>query len=235
MAAPPTLAQKSAQPTKLDLDEPRLVAESGLAARVASLIEPTLVHLGYRLVRVKITATAGCTIQVMAENEAGRMAIEDCERLNDILSPLLDVEDPVVEAYRLEISSPGIDRLLVRVSDFERALGNEVKMEMKAAIDGRRRFRGIVAAVENEPGRAHISLDRGDAKPGETARVTLPLSELIEARLVLTDFLIRASLREAKVVLKQRDGDRPAHAGAAPRKAIPHPKRRDRKTPVVKI
>ena len=232
MASTPTLAQESGQPTKLDLNEPRLVAESGLAARVASIIEPTLVYLGYRLVRVKITATEGCTIQVMAENDEGRMAIQDCERVNDIVSPLLDTEDPVAEAYRLEISSPGIDRLLVRVSDFERALGNEVKIEMKAAIQGRRRFRGIIAAVEHEAGNALVALDSSGAKMGEAARTLLPLADINEARLVLTDALIRVSLREAKAALKQRDSDGSAHPGTVARNPIPNPKRRDPKTPV---
>ena len=225
MASQPTMAPDSATATLLDLTEPRLVAESGLAARVATILEPSLVHLGYRLVRVKITATAGSTIQVMAENRQGHMAIEDCEKVSDIISPLLDVEDPVAQAYRLEISSPGIDRLLVRVSDFERALGHEAKIEMKNAVEGRRRFRGSIAAIEGAGGEAHVALDRADAKPGESTRVMLALAELGEARLVLTDVLIRASLREAKATLKQRDPKRPAQAGRPARTNNRNPRR----------
>src|SRR5438309_11354649 len=97
--------------------------------------------MGYRLVRIKISAEAGCTVQIMAERADGSMTIEDCESLSRALSPVLDVADPIERAYRLEISSPGIDRPLVRRSDFERYAGNAVKVEVAAAIEGRRRFR----------------------------------------------------------------------------------------------
>ena len=97
------------------LDEPRLIEESGVAARVAHLAQPVLAGLGYRLVRVKLSAQAGTTVQIMAERPDGSMNVKDCEIVSAALSPVLDVEDPVKTAYRLEISSPGIDRPLVRV------------------------------------------------------------------------------------------------------------------------
>src|SRR5262249_17288477 len=110
--------------------EPRLIVEPGLAARVARIAEPVLAGLGFRLVRVRISGLSGCTVQVMAERPDGTMTIEDCETVSRALSPVLDVEDPIDRAYRLEISSPGIDRPLVRRSDFERYAGHVVKVEM---------------------------------------------------------------------------------------------------------
>ena len=102
------------------LAEPRLVVEPGAAARVSAVAAPVLQGMGYRLVRIKISAEAGCTVQVMAERPDGTMQIEDCEAISRALSPVLDIADPIDRAYRLEISSPGIDRPLVRRSDFER-------------------------------------------------------------------------------------------------------------------
>jgi ribosome maturation factor RimP len=180
------------------LDEPRLIEETGLAARVARIAQPVLAGLGYRLVRVKLSAQAGTTVQIMAERPDGSMNIDDCEIVNAALSPVLDVEEPVKTAYRLEISSPGLDRPLVRVSDFRRALAQEARIEMNGLIGGRKRFRGLIGTVEGEGKNALVALDRDDAKPGEAARAMLPLHDIAEARLVLTEALIRQSLRAAK-------------------------------------
>jgi len=98
-------------------EEPRLITEPGRAARVAVLAEPVLASLGYRLVRVRISGFAGCTVQIMAERPDGTMSIEDCEAVSRALSPVFDVADPIEGSYRLEISSPGIDRPLVRRID----------------------------------------------------------------------------------------------------------------------
>jgi ribosome maturation factor RimP len=103
-----------------DLNEPRLVTETGVAARVGTIVDPVLRDIGYRLVRVKISAQNGCTVQIMAERPDGSMTVEDCEAVSRAVSPALDVDDPLDRAYHLEISSPGIDRPLVRVSDFAR-------------------------------------------------------------------------------------------------------------------
>jgi ribosome maturation factor RimP len=177
-----------------DMAEPRLITEQGVAARVAAIAAPVLAGLGYRLVRVRVSGALGCTVQVMAERSDGAMAIEDCEAASRALSPVLDVEDPIDREYRLEVSSPGIDRPLVRRSDFERYAGHEAKIEMEIAQDGRKRFRGILTGVEGEAAK----LRRKDASEGEAADVALPIAEMAEARLVLTDELVRESLRRGK-------------------------------------
>ena len=132
------------------LAEPRLVVEPGVAARVSAIAGPVLQGMGYRLVRIRISGEAGCTVQIMAERPDGTMLIDDCEAISRALSPVLDVADPIDRAYRLEISSPGIDRPLVRRSDFERHLGHLVKIEMAVAHEGRKRFRGTIAGVEGD-------------------------------------------------------------------------------------
>ena len=123
-------------------EEPRLITEPGRAARVAAIAEPVLAELGYRLVRVHISGFAGCTVQIMAERPDSAMAVEDCEAASRALSPVLDVADPIEGSYQLEISSPGIDRPLVRRSDFDRYAGYVAHVEMQVPIDGRKRFRG---------------------------------------------------------------------------------------------
>src|SRR5262245_37817440 len=119
--------------------EPRLIVEQSTAARVAAVAEQVLLGMGYRLVRVKVSGLDGCTVQIMAERPDGTMTVEDCEEVSRALSPVLDVADPVDRAYRLEISSPGLDRPLVRRSDFVRFAGHQLKLEMAVAIGGRRR------------------------------------------------------------------------------------------------
>jgi ribosome maturation factor RimP len=184
------------QPLDWATSEPRLVAETGLAARVAAVAEPVVTGLGYRLVRVRVTGEAGCTVQVMAEKPDGTMAIEDCEAVSRALSPVLDVADPVERAYRLEISSPGIDRPLVRRSDFERSAGHVAKIEMAVAVNERRRFRGVLLGVEGDAVRL-----RAEGKDGGTD-VLLPIEDMTEAKLVLTDALVEESLRRGKAAEK---------------------------------
>ena len=186
------------------LDEPRLIEETGVAARVAHVAQPVLSGLGYRLVRVKLSAQAGMTVQIMAERPDGSMNLNDCEIVSAALSPILDVEEPVKRTYRLEISSPGIDRPLVRVSDFRRAFGQEARIEMTTGVSGRKRFRGFVGEVEGEGRSASLTLDRSDAKPGEAIKAVLLLRDVAEARLILSEALIRQSLRAAK---QSRDQD----------------------------
>ena len=180
--------------------ERRLIVERGLAARLAAIVEPVLESLGYRLVRVRVSGSDGCTVQVMAERPDGTMTIEDCEAASRALSPVLDVADPVERAYRLELSSPGLDRPLVRRSDFERYAGNAVKIEMAVAVDGRKRFRGELLGVEGDAAR----IRRDDAAEGEAAEVLLAIEEIGEAKLVLTDTLIAESLRRAKQAERQQ-------------------------------
>jgi ribosome maturation factor RimP len=174
--------------------EPRLIVEPGLAARVAAIVEPVLEQLGFRLVRVRISGMDGCTVQIMAERPDGHMSIDDCEQVSRALSPVLDVADPIERAYRLEISSPGIDRPLVRRSDFERFAGHVAKIEMAVAIDGRKRFRGTLIGVDGDKARVR----RTDAAAGEDPDVLLPIEEMAEAKLVLTNELVAESLRRGK-------------------------------------
>jgi ribosome maturation factor RimP len=189
------------------LGEPRVIADAGVAARVASICAPVLMELGFRLVRVRVSAGASCTVQVMAERPDGKMTIEECETASRALSPVLDAADPIDRAYRLEISSPGLDRPLVRRSDFERQAGHEVKIELDAAHQGRRRFRGILVGVEGAGARI-----RCDDKDGP-AEFVLPFDDMADAKLVLTDELIAASLRRGKSEV------RAARRGRAPRNA----------------
>ena len=187
--------------------EPRLIAETGLAARVAAVVEPAIENLGFRLVRVRTSGMAGFTVQIMAERHDRSMRIEDCEMLSRALSPMLDVEDLIDSAYRLEVSSPGIDRPLVRRSDFERFAGHVVKLELSVARDGRRRFRGVLLGVEDEAARIRYE----DAREGEAAEVSLPIADIAEAKLVLTDALVAESLKRGKAV--QRSDTAPDGSG----------------------
>jgi ribosome maturation factor RimP len=184
--------------------EPRLIVEQGVAARLAALVEPVLESLGFRLVRVRISGLAGCTVQIMAERADGSMTIEDCETVSRALSPVLDVADPLESAYRLEISSPGIDRPLVRRSDFERFAGHLVKVDMAVAAHGRRRFRGELLGAQGDA----ANVRRDDAAAGDASEVLLRIADMEDARLVLTDALVAESLRRGKA--------RAADAGAPP-------------------
>jgi ribosome maturation factor RimP len=190
--------------------EPRLIAEPGLSARVAHVAEPVIEQLGYRLVRIKVSAADGCTVQVMAERPDGSMTIEDCETCSRALSPVLDSTDPVDRAYRLELSSPGLDRPLVRHSDFDRYAGHLVRIEMAVAIDGRKRFRGQLLGTEGQQAR----VQRDDAPEGEHADVLLPIEDMAEAKLVLTDDLIAEALRRSKQGERQlAQNDNQPHQG----------------------
>jgi ribosome maturation factor RimP len=188
--------------------EPRLIVEQGVAARVAAIVEPVLVGIGYRLVRIRISGLDGCTVQIMAERPDGTMTIEDCEVVSRALSPVLDVADPIDRAYRLEVSSPGMDRPLVRRSDFERYAGHQIKVELAAPLDGRRRFRGVLLGVQSLDSQVEAArIRRDDAAPGEAGEVLLPIEDMAEAKLVLTDALITESLRRAKQAEREHDND----------------------------
>ncbi len=174
--------------------EPRIVTETGLDARVAAIAEPVLEDLGFRLVRVRITGQNGCTVQIMAERPDGTMIVEDCETVSRNLSPVLDVDDPVDRAYHLEVSSPGIDRPLVRASDFERWSGHIAKVELTVAVDDRKRFRGTLVGIRDD----RFGLRLSDDSVGESDTVWLRLDDIAEARLVLTDALVDAALKAGK-------------------------------------
>ena len=161
----------------------RFMRESGLAAEIASLAEPVIEALGLRLVRVKISAQSGTTVQIMADRQDGAISVDDCALISRRLSPLLDAHDPIPGGYTLEVSSPGIDRPLVRPSDFEDWAGFEAKIELKEMIDGRRRFRGVLEGYEDGEVRLRIALKDYD----EPQIVGLPVAMIGEAKLVMTD------------------------------------------------
>lgn len=178
--------------------EPRIGVETGLARRVGVIAEPVLEDMGYDLVRVRVTGERGCTVQIMAERPDGTMTIDDCTRVSQALSALLDVEDPVEGEYNLEISSPGIDRPLVRRRDFARWAGYEAKIELGEPRDGRKRFRGVIAGLDGDA----VRLNMQDAQ-GAGQEVSLPLDLVAEARLVLSDALVGASLKAQKKAVRQ--------------------------------
>ena len=217
--------------------EPRIVTEQGLDARVAAIAEPVIEDLGYWLVRVKCSSRNGFTVQIMAEKPDGTMTVEDCETISRNLSPVLDADDPVARAYALELSSPGIDRPLVRTSDFVRWQGHLARVELARAFEGRKRFKGILLGVEGDTfgiklddgpkveGRPGSGRGRG-VKPGKPKPAAapvevvaepsdaavkqiwwLPLADLEEARLILTDDLIDAALKAAKQALAEAEDD----------------------------
>ncbi len=183
----------NSDPLNSDLTEKRLITETGVAARVVQVIEGSIQGLGYRVVRVKVTSANGCTVQIMAERPDGTMTVDDCEAVSRAISPLLDLDDPIGKPYYLEISSPGIDRPLVRAVDFARWAGYEAKVELAVPMDGRKRFRGIIGAPN--PDGLTVPIDLPDVKEGLPSRIDLPLRDLGDAYLVLTDELVRESLR----------------------------------------
>ena len=189
-----TAANEAASPD----NDPRLVAEPGLPARVAAIAEPVLEGLGYRLVRVKVSGADGGTVQIMAERPDGSMTVEDCENASRALSPVLDVADPIERAYRLEVSSPGLDRPLVRKSDFERYAGHVARIEMEIPVDGRKRFRGLLLGTQGDMAR----LRRDDAE-NETPEALLRIGDMSEAKLLLTDDLVAQALRREKAAKRQ--------------------------------
>ena len=183
----------------------RIIRETGLDARIAGIVRPVLAASGFRLVRVRLTGQNGLTLQIMAEREDGSMDVEGCEEASRAVSPALDVEDPIDKAYHLEVSSPGIDRPLVRKSDFAAAVGHLAKLETTVPVEERRRFRGIVLGADDES----VTIERDKAAYGEGPNVKVPFDVLAEAKLILTDDLIREALRRDKELRRAAEGDDP--------------------------
>jgi ribosome maturation factor RimP len=173
---------------------------------VASIIQPVLRGIGFRLVRVRLTGQNGLTLQIMAEREDGTMTVEDCEEVSRAVSPALDVDDPIDKAYHLEVSSPGIDRPLVRKSDFAAWTGHLVKMETSILVADRKRFRGKIASADEDG----VVIERDQAAYGEEPSVRVPFEAIAEARLILTDDLIRDALskdNKARKEARKRRGE----------------------------
>jgi ribosome maturation factor RimP len=166
-----------------------LVAKTAIDQRLAEIVAPVAQDLGLELVRLRLMGGQTKTLQVMAQRPDGSMEVEDCARLSTALSAVLDVEDPIAENYNLEVSSPGIDRPLTRLKDFETWAGHEAKLELSEAVDNRKRFKGILAGTEGD----EVLLEIEEGK--ETVTVGLKFDWLADAKLVLTDELIRETLK----------------------------------------
>jgi ribosome maturation factor RimP len=157
------------------------------ASAIVPIIEPSLEAMGYRLVRVAFLGSGRSTLQVMAERlDDAPMTVDDCTEISRSVSALLDVADPIAEAYMLEVSSPGIDRPLVRPEDYDRFAGFEARIELSAPVEGRKRFRGRLL------GRAPDAADHVRLAGSEIGEVSLPLASIAKAKLVLTDDLLAA-------------------------------------------
>ena len=170
-----------------------LVAKAAIDRRLAEIVRPVVEGLGFELVRVRLIGGKTKTVQIMAEKPEGGIEVEDCARISTAVSATLDVEDPLADAYRLEVSSPGIDRPLTRLKDFEAWEGYEARLETTELIDGRRRFKGVLAGVEGDE--VLVELDEGKE---EAVTIGLRFEWLSDAKLVLTDDLIREMLRQRK-------------------------------------
>ena len=177
----------------------RLARETGPAMRIAALAEPVLEGMGFRLVRVKLI---GSTVQIMAERPDGTFTIDDCTEFSRAFSPMMDVADIIPSHYQLEVSSPGIDRPLVRANDFEDWAGHAVKLEMAVAQAGRKRFSGVLEGYHEGEVRLFIDNPEGG---GEPLLVGVPFADIGAAHLVLTDKLI-ASARARRTPTGYADG-----------------------------
>ena len=169
-----------------------LIAKASIDRRLAEVITPVIDDMGYELVRVRLMGGKTKTLQVMADKPDGGIEVDDCAAISTALSATLDVEDPIEEAYTLEVSSPGIDRPLTRLKDFDAWAGYEAKVETTELIDGRRRFKGELAGTEGDE--VLITIE----DQGEDVTIGLNFDWLSDAKLVLTDDLIREMLRQRK-------------------------------------
>ncbi len=169
-----------------------LIAKAAIDRRLAEIVSPVIEDLGFELVRIRLMSGKQTTLQIMADKPDGGIEVDDCAEISNAVSASLDVEDPILDAYALEVSSPGIDRPLTRMKDFEMFEGYEAKLETTELIDGRRRFKGELAGVEGDE--VLINIPDGD----ETITIGLQFDWLSDAKLVLTDDLIKEMLRQRK-------------------------------------
>jgi ribosome maturation factor RimP len=166
-----------------------MLAKAPVDRRIAEIVRPTVEGMGFELVRVRLMGGKRITLQIMAERPDGRMEVDDCADLSRALSAVLDVEDPIDREYALEVSSPGIDRPLTRPVDFDRWKGWVAKLETDELIDGRKRFKGTLRGIESAE--VMVTLDDG-------SEARIPFEALTDAKLVLTDELIAATLKAQK-------------------------------------
>ncbi|MEY8839301.1 ribosome maturation factor RimP [Cribrihabitans sp. XS_ASV171] len=169
-----------------------LIAKAAIDRRLAEIVTPVIEDLGFELVRIRLMSGKQTTLQIMADKPDGGIEVDDCAAISNAVSATLDVEDPILDAYTLEVSSPGIDRPLTRLKDFAMFEGYEAKLETSELIDGRRRFKGELAGVEDDEVLVNIPQD------GETVTIGLKFDWLSDAKLVLTEDLIKEMLRQRK-------------------------------------
>lgn len=169
-----------------------LIAKTAIDRRLAEIITPVIEDLGFELVRLRLQGGKTATLQIMADHPDGGINVDDCGQISVAVSATLDVEDPIEEAYHLEVSSPGIDRPLTRLKDFAAFEGYEARLETNQAIDGRKRWKGILAGVEGDEVLINIE------ESGEEQTIGLNFDWLSDAKLILTDELIREMLRQKK-------------------------------------
>lgn len=169
-----------------------LVAKAQIDRRLAEIITPVIEDMGFELVRVRFMGGKTKTVQIMAERPEGGIEVDDCANISTAVSATLDVEDPIEDAYTLEVSSPGIDRPLTRLKDFATWEGYEARLETDEMIDGRRRFKGTLQGVEDDEVLVEIEVH------GEPQTIGLKFEWLSDAKLILTDELIREMLRQRK-------------------------------------
>ncbi|MEX0370221.1 MAG: ribosome maturation factor RimP [Tateyamaria sp.] len=169
-----------------------LIAKAAIDRRLAEIVYPVIEDLGYELVRIRLMSGKTTTLQIMADKPDGGIEVDDCATISNAVSATLDVEDPIIDAYDLEVSSPGIDRPLTRLKDFDMFEGYEAKLETEELVGGRRRFKGELAGTEDDE--VLINID----DQGETVTVGLKFDWLSDAKLVLTDELIKEMLRQRK-------------------------------------
>jgi ribosome maturation factor RimP len=165
-----------------------LIAKAAIDRRMAEIITPVLEDMGYELVRVRLMSGKSTILQIMADRPGGGIEVDDCAKISHAIGATLDVEDPILDSYALEVSSPGIDRPLTRLKDFEMYEGYEAKLETAELQGGRRRFKGELAGVEGDE--VLINVEEGT--------IGLHFDWLSEAKLVLTDDLIKEMLRQRK-------------------------------------
>jgi ribosome maturation factor RimP len=170
-----------------------LIAKTAMDRRLADIVTPVIEGLGFELVRIRLMGGATRTLQIMADRPDGGIVVDECGDISTAVSLVLDVEDPIEENFVLEVSSPGIDRPLTRLKDFENWKGWEARIETTELIDGRRRFKGMLAGVEGEE--VLVELDEGT----EPVTIGLQFDWLSDAKLILTDDLITEMLRQKKV------------------------------------
>ncbi|NHF72984.1 ribosome maturation factor RimP [Paracoccus xiamenensis] len=169
-----------------------LIAKTAIDRRLAEILIPVIEDMGFELVRLRLQGGKIATLQIMADRPEGGINVDDCAEISTMVSATLDVEDPIEDKYNLEVSSPGIDRPLTRLKDFETFEGYDAKLETNQSIDGRKRFTGVLAGVEGED--VLINIEVG----GETQTIGLNFDWLADAKLLLTDELIAEMLRQKK-------------------------------------